>query len=301
MKDDKTHRATPETMKRPAPKRPDGPIPPNMQIGQVLAKLSSDQPGIDNELRRKMTIVVKHLHALLDELEIGEPELIQVYDFLDRVGSSKDMMLLGDHLGLSVRANDISYYSTKGTVPNVIGPLYREDAPFMDNPGRMVEDDEPGRHIILQGQVRDCDTGEPLSGTVLDFWQSSHEGVYEDQDPKMPDYAFRRRIKADEEGRYSFRTIVPGGYYIANRNTPVIEMTEPLGLGSYRPPHIHLMVDSPGYLHLTTLIYFRGDPANEDDCIFSFRVENMARITPPTEPGAPENCIFDIELIREEA
>lgn len=291
--------AAPETMKRPTRKRL-GPIPPNMQIDQVLAKLSSDQPGVDEELREKMKIVVKHLHAMMDELEIGEPELLLIYDFLNRIGANNDMMLLGDHLGLSVRANDISYFSSKGTVPNVIGPLYREDAPFMDNPGRMVEDDEPGRHIIVKGQVRDCDTGEPLAGTILDFWQSNEKGYYEDQDPNMPDYEFRRRIKADAEGRYEFRTVVPGGYYIANRDTPVIELTRKVGLGSFRPPHIHLMVDAPGYTHLTTLIYFEGDPANDDDSIFSFRVENMAEIAPPYEPGGLETCTFDIELIPEQ-
>lgn len=299
MTDEKSNPAAPEIMERPVPAKRDGPLPPNRQIDRVLAKLATDAPGLDRELQRKMAVVVKHLHAVLDELEIGEPELIKVYAFLDRIGANADMMLLGDHLGLSVRANDITYYSSKGTVPNVIGPLYREDAPFMDNPGRMVEDDEPGRHIFLQGQVRNCDTGEALPGAVLDFWQSSHEGFYEDQDPDMPDYAFRRRIRADAEGRYGFHTIVPGGYYIANRDTPVIELTQRVGLGSFRPPHIHLMVDAPGYRHLTTLIYFEGEPSNDDDSIFSFRVENMARITPATEPGGPEHCTFDIELIPE--
>lgn len=274
-------------------------IPPNTQIDRVLAKLLSDQPGGDTELRHKVAIVVKHLHAMLDELAVGESDLQKAYDFLDRVGSNKDMMLLGDHLGLSMRANDISYYSAKGTAANVIGPLYREDAPFMDNPGRMVDDDEPGRHIFLQGQLRDCDTGEPLAGAVLDFWQASDKGFYEDQDPDLPDYDFRRRIRSDEDGRYAFRTIVPGGYYIANRDTPVVELTQAVGLGSFRAPHIHLMVERPGYRHLTTLIYFEGDPANDDDCIFSCRPENMARITAPATPGDPEACVFDIELIQE--
>lgn len=298
MTDQNNSVSPPEQMARPTPKKRQGPIPPNMQIDSVLEMLSKDAPGINREVQRKVRIVAKHLHAMLDELEVGEPELLAVYDFLNRIGANGDMMLMGDHFGLSVRANDISYYQTKGTVPNVIGPLYREDAPFMDNPGQMVADDEPGRHIILSGQVRDCDTGAPLADTILDFWQSNHDGFYEDQRPDMPDYAFRRRIKTDAEGRYSFRTIVPGGYYIANRDTPLVELTDLIGLGSFRPPHVHLMVDAPGYTHLTTLIYFEGEPSNENDCIFSFRVENMARITAPAEPGAPEQCEFDIELVR---
>lgn len=287
----------PPLMSRPAPARRTHPIPPNQQIGKVLEMLSQDKPGIDHELQRKLRIVVKHLHAMIDELELGEPDLLIAYEFLSRVGANNDMMLLGDHLGLSVRANDIAYYRSKGTAPNVIGPLYREDAPFMDNPGRMVADDEPGRHIILSGQVRDCDTGKPLPGAVLDFWQSDERGFYEDQRPDLPDYAFRRRIRADDQGRYEFRTIVPGGYYIANRDTPVVELTERVGLGSFRPPHIHLMVETPDFVPLTTLIYFEGEPSNDHDAIFSFRPENMARLTAPSEPGAPGTCVFDIELV----
>lgn len=297
MSDAENRPKAPELMDRPAPPKRTHPIPPNLQIDRVLEMLSQDKPGIDREIQRKVRIVAKHLHAMLDELEIGEPELLAVYEFLDSIGANGDMMLLGDHLGLSVRANDISYLQNKGTMPNVIGPLYREDAPFMENPGRMVEDDEPGRHIILRGQVRDCDTGAPLADTILDFWQSNEEGFYEDQRPDMPDYEFRRRIKTDSDGRYEFRTIVPGGYYIANRDTPVVKLTELIGLGSFRPSHVHLMVDAPGYTHLTTLIYFEDDPTNDHDAIFSFRVENMARIEPAANPGEPETCVYDIELV----
>lgn len=272
-------------------------LPPNRQLPAVLAAMNPEKPGADREAQRRMAIVIKHLHAMLDELALTETELVEAYGFLDKVGANGDMMLLGDHLGLSVRANEIEYYNPLGTPPNVIGPLYREEAPFMDNPGEMVSDDEPGRKILLKGQVRDAETGEPLPGAILDFWQSNEEGFYEDQDPNQPDYHFRRRIKADENGRYEVRTIVPGGYFIANRDTPIVPLMEALGLHSFRPPHLHLMVDAEDYTHLTTLIYFEGEPSNDEDCIFSFRPENMARIT-PGEDGGRELCEYDITLVR---
>lgn len=272
-------------------------VPPNRQLPAVLAAMNPDKPGADPEAQRRMAIVVKHLHAMLDELAVTETELVEIYKFLDRVGKNDDMMLLGDHLGLSVRANEIEYYQPSGTPPNVIGPLYREEAPFISNPGAMVEEDEPGRKIRLYGQVRDADTGAPLPGAVLDLWQSNEEGFYEDQRPDMPDYHFRRRIKADDEGRYTVDTIVPGGYFIANRDTPIVALMTALGLHSFRPPHIHLMADAENYTHLTTLIYFEGEPSNDADCIFSFRTENMARITPGDTPDR-EHCLYDIELVR---
>jgi len=287
---------TPQSMKRAAPRRSSNP-PPNQQVERVLRAMCANGPGVNANLQRTMAVVIRHLHAMLDELQIGEPELIRVYEFLDRVGTNKDTMLLGDHLGLSMRANDIAYYDPKGTAPNLIGPLYRENAPFMENPGSMVAPDEPGQHIHMHGMLRDCDTGMPLPGAVLDFWQTNAAGFYEDQDPNLPDYHFRRRIRTDENGRYAFRTIIPGGYYIANRGTPVVELTQALGLGSFRAPHIHLMVDAEGYRHLTTLIYFEGEEANDSDCIFSCRPENTARIV-PSEDGDLPDCLFDIDLVR---
>ncbi|MGO4852366.1 dioxygenase [Phaeovulum sp. W22_SRMD_FR3] len=263
----------------------------------MLAAMSADKPGADPVMQRKMAVVIKHLHAMMDELAVTETELLQVYEFLDRVGANKDMMLLGDHLGLSVRANDIENYHPIGTPPNVIGPLYREEAPFMENPGAMVTEEEPGRHVIVKGQVRDAETGAPLADALLDFWQSNAVGFYEDQDPDMPDYHFRRRIRTDAEGRYAFRTIVPGGYYIANRDTPIVPLMTALGLHSFRPPHIHLMAEHENYRHLTTLIYFEGEPSNDSDCIFSCRPENMARIEPGA-PGSLDLCVYDIELVR---
>ncbi len=290
--------AVPEQMRQAATRRPDWALPPNKTRDRAIAAMSADREGADPELQAKIAIVIKHMHAMIDELALGEPDLLKVYAFLDRVGANGDMMLLGDHFGLSMRANDIAYYGPIGTAPNVIGPLYREEAPMMSNPGSMVEPDEPGRHIFLYGQVRDAETQAPLPGAILDFWQSNEVGFYEDQDPDMPDYHFRRRIKADAEGRYGFRTIVPGAYEIANRDTPVTDLMIALGRESYRAPHIHLMVDQPGYGHLTTLIYFEGEERNDTDCIFSCRPENMAVITNDKGPQGLPLCQFDIELVK---
>lgn len=290
--------AVPQQMQAPMARPAGTPPPPNLMRDRAIAAMDPDRAGAVPALQDQMAIVIKHLHAMIDELMLGEPDLLKVYAFLNRVGQNGDMMLLGDHFGLSMRANDIAYYGPIGTAPNVIGPLYREEAPFMQNPGAMVDPDEPGRHIFLHGQVRDAATGQPLAGAVLDFWQSNEAGFYEDQDPDMPDYHFRRRIKTDAKGHYGFRTIVPGAYEIANRDTPVTDLMIALGRQSYRAPHIHLMVDSPDYTHLTTLIYFEGEPVNAIDCIFSCRPENIATIEPNSDGDGLPGCRFDIELVR---
>jgi protocatechuate 3,4-dioxygenase beta subunit len=272
----------------------------NLIMEQVIRAMSPDQQGADPKLQRKLVIVIRTLHALIDELNLQENELLAVYDFLDRVGANSDMMLLGDHLGVSMRVNDLTHRGAIGTAPNVVGPLYRDAAPFMDNPGEMVPPETDGRHIWMYGQVRDAATQAPLADAILDLWQADAKGFYDYQSDALKDYDFRRRIRTDAEGRYGFHTIVPQAYEIAHRDTPVTELMQKLGRRSYRAPHVHVIVTHEGHRSLTTLIYFEGEPVNDEDCIFSCRPENTVAILPPTEPGQIEQCRFDVELVGED-
>jgi protocatechuate 3,4-dioxygenase beta subunit len=59
----------------------------------------------------------------------------------------------------------------------------------------------------------------------------------------------RGHQRADAEGRYRFRTIVPGAY-------------------EGRTRHIHVKVAPPGARLLTTQLYFPGEPKNRKDGLF---------------------------------
>ena len=60
-------------------------------------------------------------------------------------------------------------------------------------------------------------------------------------DPSQPAYNLRRRIEADEQGRYRFRSFLPPGYAIPP-NSPVSELFEKLGRHGNRPAHIHFLI-----------------------------------------------------------
>lgn len=250
----------------------------NTFIDRVIASMNPLAPGADPALQRKIAILVKHLHAAVDELQLKEHELHAAIDFFTRACKNDDTMFLADMMGISMRVNDLTFAVPNGTAPNVIGPLYREDAPFIPNPGNIVTDDELGDHVLISGQVTSAETGRPLPGAVLDIWQTNADGRYENEDPGQPDYNFRRRIRTDAEGRYQVHTVIPGAYEIGNRDTPATEFFIKLGRGRFRAPHIHLRVTCDGCADLVSMIYFEGAKENDDDCIFSCRPQNMAQI-----------------------
>lgn len=132
------------------------------------------------------------------------------------------------------------------TGEDIEGPFYREGAPDRRNFDLYADD---GVLLVLSGRVLDSACA-PLSGAVLDLWQSDPAGVYDNDSDEM---RYRGRIQVDGEGRYELRTLLPGRY---------------LNGATFRPMHIHCKVWSGELELLTTQIYFAGDPYNETDAWF---------------------------------
>ena len=114
-----------------------------------------------------------------------------------------------------------------------------------------------GEIIYVSGQVID-DHYRPVPGALVDVWQANKHGRYHHEDDTNPapmDDNFQGwgQIRADGEGRYSFKTIIPGAY-------PVDEEWS-------RPPHIHFKVSKRGYHELITQMYFADHALNEKDRI----------------------------------
>jgi len=116
-----------------------------------------------------------------------------------------------------------------------LGPYYRADAPFRTD---LNITHAAGVPLVIRGQVFGPDCVTPIARALLDPWQADDDGIY---DNATAAFEFRGRLYADDAGRYEFRTVLPG-YYVP------------------RPRHVHLKVDAPGYVSLTTQIYFTDDP-----------------------------------------
>lgn len=112
-----------------------------------------------------------------------------------------------------------------------------------------------GEPIIVTGQVLDT-LGNPIPGAVVEFWQTDFQGIYDHPgDPgtqnRDQNFQFYGTSTVDEQGYYSFRTILPAEY------------------GS-RPPHIHVKVKQNGTELLTTQFYFEQNRASvQNEGIFA--------------------------------
>jgi len=126
-----------------------------------------------------------------------------------------------------------------------------------------------GQVIYLRGQLQgQRPMGEKLeskceilAGATLLLWQTNtygrynHNGDIDNQtythprtkrpvDRKHdPHFQYWGRAITDEQGQYSFKTILPSFY-------PVY--------GGFRPAHLHLMISAPGYPQMVTQTYFKG-------------------------------------------
>jgi catechol 1,2-dioxygenase len=154
------------------------------------------------------------------------------------------------------------------------GSAYRPGAPVLHSPAVLpMRPDEPGEPLVVSGIVRTT-TGEPLPGAALEIWQIDANNVYSGIDTSdflpltipndstgVPAHNLRATVIADADGRYEFRTVMPGVETLGLDETgPLGGLLDALRFEGKRPLHIHATVTADGCLPLTTQIYFDGDP-----------------------------------------
>ncbi|MGG1678523.1 dioxygenase [Neobacillus sp. NRS-1170] len=213
--------------------------------------------------------ITQHLHAVIQEFQVTEEELIQAIKFLTEVGKLNQYTLLSDVLGISVAVDEITHrsdYHGGGTENNVEGPLYRDEAPLLETPAKICSENTKGEMLILSGQVLSSDDQRPLPNALLDVWQANEHGNYENEDPEQPDYNLRGRIQCDKNGRFEIQTMVPAAYEIGKRG-PVGQLLKNIGRHSWRPAHIHFKVTAAGFEPVTTQLFIPDDPWIESDSI----------------------------------
>ena len=164
--------------------------------------------------------------------------------------------------------------------------------PFFDfgleiaNGDIVAESDAEGRHITIEGVVRDG-AGAPLPDALIELWQADASGRY--RNPADPanttaDSAFDGfgRVATDDGGRFMFHTVMPGRV--------------PGPDGRLQAPHIAVGVLARGILtRLVTRMYFEGEPSNAEDVILSL-VPADRRPTLVAKRAGADRYKFDIIL-----
>src|SRR5207253_5371338 len=114
--------------------------------------------------------------------------------------------------GLSTLVTAMNNSTKDGRTPGaLLGPFYRANAPHYRCGDCVVQDDAPGPALFVTGTVRGTD-GSVIRNAMVEVWQASPVGLYDNQDPNQPDRNLRGVFHTDRDGRYHFRTVRPAGY-----------------------------------------------------------------------------------------
>ena len=164
--------------------------------------------------------------------------------------------------------------------------------PFFDfgleiaNGDRVASAGADGRQIVVEGTIRDG-AGAPVPDAVVEVWQANAAGRYRHPaDPQVapldPECEGFGRVATTAEGRFAFRTVLPG---------PV-----PGPGNRLQAPHLLVSVFARGLLtRLATRIYFEGQPANADDPVLNL-VPVHRRRSLIARYGKRDQYIFDVVL-----
>ena len=241
----------------------------------------------DPRLKELLTALIRKSHELVKETELTHAEWEAAMNFLLRAGeisssNRNEFVLLSDLLGVSALVDLVAGKSDAGgSERSMLGPFYRENAPFIEVGGDLVRDNK-GDRVVFQGQVRST-TGEPISGAVLDFWQNAANGLYESVDPDQPDYNLRCRMRSDDDGFYCVSSIRPIPYEVPD-DGPGAELVHATGRHCWRPAHLHARVSADGYGDLITEIFSDRDKYVDEDAVFGVRESLVTDYDrPPTQ------------------
>jgi protocatechuate 3,4-dioxygenase beta subunit len=126
------------------------------------------------------------------------------------------------------------------TLPQTEGPFFKPKSPLRSD---LREPGIAGRPVELSGVVltRSC---RPVANALVDLWHADDGGEYDNRS-----FRLRGHVFTDAQGRYTFRTIVPGLY-------------------PGRTRHYHVKVQAPNRPVLTTQFYFPDEPRNRADDLF---------------------------------
>lgn len=231
------------------------------------------------------------LRGVIRDLNLTNDELMAVLGYLTEVGQAEEFVLLSDVLGLSRLVDDQTHAMEGGTASNVLGPFYRAGAPWIDNPGSIVDPSDGGEQLVLAGHVTDSVEASGLEGAVLDIWQANAEGKYSNEDESLAQWNLRGRQRTGADGTYRITTVRPKHYTVKD-DGPVGRLLAALGRHPWRPAHIHLKVSAEGYRPLVTQAYLADGLYVDDDAISGVKEDLLVSV-------ADGEITFDIRLNRE--
>lgn len=235
---------------------------------------------INPRLRQVMSVLVKHLHAAVKEIEPTHEEWFAAIRFLTETGQMcnewrQEYILLSDILGVSMLVDAINHRRPNGATPNtILGPFYVANAPEYEN-GANICLDGKGEPLTVAGRVTDI-SGKPIQNAKLEVWQTNDDGFYDVQQKGIqPESNLRGVFTAGSDGAYSFKSVKPRHYPIPS-DGPVGKLLGSMGRHPNRAAHLHFIVTAPGYEPVITHIFTPDCPYLPEDAVFGVKRELIA-------------------------
>ncbi|MEM7016286.1 MAG: dioxygenase, partial [Pseudomonadota bacterium] len=208
-----------------------------------------NQNASNARLKEVMTVIIKHLHAAVKEIEPTQEEWFTAIQFLTETGhmcdeSRQEYILLSDVLGVSMLVDALNSQRPAGASENtVLGPFHIDSAPEYEM-GHNVCLDQKGEDMLVRGRVSDV-TGNPIEGAKIDIWQANEDGFYDVQQKGIqPDFNLRGVFRTGNDGHYWFKAVRPKHYSIPT-DGPVGQLLKSLGRHPFRPAHLHFIISKP--------------------------------------------------------
>jgi hydroxyquinol 1,2-dioxygenase len=249
----------------------------------------------DPRLAQIMTALVRHLHDFAREVRLSEAEWMAAIQWLNRTGQISDekrqeFILASDVLGLSMLVVQMNHRLDPDATPNtVLGPFHIDGSPPLAF-GADMSDGIAGTPLFVHGTVRDL-SGAPVGGAVLDVWQADGDGMYEAQLP-VDEARLRAKYTTREDGSYCVRTVAPLGYAIP-MDGPVGELVGATEISHFRPAHVHVLIDVPGYEPLITHLFQEGAEYLDSDVVFGTKEELVVAFEQRQAGPTPDGGAID--------
>ncbi|MEY3923934.1 MAG: Hydroxyquinol 1,2-dioxygenase [Pseudomonadota bacterium] len=271
--------------------------------------MASFSNASDPRLAHVMGLLVKHLHAFVNESQLSKAEWLKGLEFLTAAAKITDderneFSLFSDIMGISSMVDVVSQ-PPGGTPSSVLGPFHNHDSLTQPN-GSDLTHDQPGERVWLRGRVLDIHQ-KPIPNAQIDFWQNADNGLYPAQDAAQDPQNLRCKIKCDEHGAFSLLTIRPNPYTVPT-DGPVGALLAASNRGIWRPAHFHIIVSAPGYVGLVTELFPAGSNYLDNDAVFGVRpgliveVKNCENSDVAHRYGltaAFKEVVFDFSLVKQ--
>lgn len=174
------------------------------------------------------------------------------------------------------------------TPSQTVGPFFHLGLQKLEKSSLAPEGTPDSEIITIHGKLFDADLN-PVPDAQLEVWQPGPHGRDETpggtrQQIRASHFSGFGRVPTNVQGEFRFTTTKPGPLPGPN--------------GSLQAPHIVVLIFMRGLLkHLTTRIYFPGDPQNDSDPILlHVPVERRATLVAVHQASRPNDFEWNILL-----